>query len=353
MMPGVTIGILGGGQLGRMLAIAAARLGMKTVIYEPSIECPAAQTANKHICAAYDDIVSLDKFAASCDVISYEFENIPLECVKFLSLQKPVRPGISALENSQDRLIEKTFLSSMEIATAPFAPVESASETANALAAFGGKGILKTRRLGYDGKGQAVVNSSAEAFAAWEELVPQPVILEGYVDFELEISVIGARGLDGGFVAYDPVWNRHRGGILRFSSVPAPIDSQTVDRAKAIARRIMEALDYTGVMGIELFVLKNGQLLVNEIAPRVHNSGHWTETACAISQFENHIRAICGLPLGAGDRHTDCEMENLIGDDVARLPQILDEPGAAIHIYGKQEVRSGRKMGHVNRLKRG
>jgi 5-(carboxyamino)imidazole ribonucleotide synthase len=353
MMPDFTIGMLGGGQLGRMLAVAAARLGMKTTIYEPAIECPAAQTASRHICAAYDDIAGLVDFAASCDVITYEFENIPLECVEFLSHRKPVHPGISALETSQDRLTEKTFLSNLGIATAPFAAIESASETAKRLKAFGGKGILKSRRFGYDGKGQSLVSSAAEATAAWEELNPQPVILEGYVDFELEISVIGVRGLDGGFVAYDPAWNRHSQGILRLSSVPAPIDGQTAERAKVIARRIMDALDYAGVMGIELFVTKTGQLVVNEIAPRVHNSGHWTETACTISQFENHIRAICGLPLGSTDRHTDCEMENLIGDDVDRVSLILAEPDASVHLYGKHEVRTGRKMGHVNRLKPG
>lgn len=350
LIPGATIGILGGGQLGRMLAIAAAHLGMKTIIYDPSPDCPAAQTANSHIAAAYDDEASLRDFARSSDVVTYEFENIPVETVEIVGIDAPVQPGISALQISQDRLVEKEFISGLDIATAPFAPVQSAAQIEEQLAAFGGKAILKTRRFGYDGKGQAVITSSQDATKSWEALKPSALILEGFIDFELEISVIAARSSDGDFVSYDPAWNRHRDGILRHSTVPAPIVDKLAQEGQTIARTIMDALNYVGVMGVELFVTRSGQLIVNEIAPRVHNSGHWTESACSISQFENHIRAICGLPLGSGERHSNCEMQNLIGDDFNQFDDILAEANAFIHLYGKSDVRAGRKMGHVNRI---
>lgn len=350
MKPGATIGILGGGQLGRMLAIAAAHQGMKTIVYDPSADCPAAQTANRHIAAAYDDKTSLHDFARSSSVVTYEFENIPLETVEIVGIDAPVQPGISALQISQDRLVEKEFISGLDIATAPFAPAESAAQLEEQFIAFGGKAILKTRRFGYDGKGQVIVTSPDEAARGWETLKPSALIIEGFIDFDIEISVIAARSIEGDFTSYDPAWNRHSSGILRHSTVPAPIDDDLAQRAQLIARTIMDALDYVGVMGVELFVTKSGQLIVNEIAPRVHNSGHWTESACSISQFENHIRAICGLPLGSGERHSNCEMQNLIGEDMDQLGSILAEAKAFIHIYGKTEIRAGRKMGHVNRL---
>ncbi len=347
---GATIGILGGGQLGRMLAMAAARLGMQTIIYDPAADCPAAQTANRQITADFDDESNLREFARLSDVITYEFENIPLETVEIVGVDAPVKPGISALQISQDRLVEKEFISGLDIATAPFAPVESVEKLQEHLAEFGDKAILKTRRFGYDGKGQILINSPQEAAVGFESLQPNLLIVEGFIDFELEISAIATRGADGNFVCYDPAWNRHADGILRHSTVPAPVADEILKEATTIARKILEALDYIGVMGVELFVARSGELIVNEIAPRVHNSGHWTETACTVSQFENHIRAICGYPLGSGERHANCEMQNLIGDDINQLDAILAEKDAFIHLYGKTEARPGRKMGHVNWL---
>jgi 5-(carboxyamino)imidazole ribonucleotide synthase len=348
--PGATIGILGGGQLGRMLAMAAARLGFSTVILDPDKAAPAAQTASRHIAAPYTDMEALAQFAQACDVITYEFENIPLETARHLSGLKPVHPPVAALESSQDRLVEKRFVNSLGVATAPFFEIDGTQGLQAALASAGGRGIVKTRRMGYDGKGQALVESPAAAAQAFDELGSHPLILEGFVDFALEISVIAARGADGSFRAYEPAMNRHGGGILRTSIVPAPLPGEVMADAVAIAQRIVTALGYVGVVGIEFFVTRDNALLVNEIAPRVHNSGHWTEAACAISQFEQHIRAVAGLPLGQTTRHSDCVMENLIGDDVAKVPGILLEGDAVLHLYGKAQARPGRKMGHVTRL---
>jgi len=350
LTPGATIGILGGGQLGRMLAMAAARLGFATIIFDPDISAPAAQTASRHIAAPYTDLEALAQFAKACDVITYEFENIPLEAARHLSGLKPVHPPVAALESSQDRLVEKRFINSLGIATAPFFEINGAQDLQAALASAGGRGIVKTRRMGYDGKGQALVESPAAAAQAWDELGAHPLILEGFVDFALEISVIASRGADGSFRAYEPAMNRHGSGILRMSIVPAPLPGEVMADAVAMAQRIVTALGYVGVIGIEFFVTRDNALMVNEIAPRVHNSGHWTEAACAISQFEQHIRAVSGLPLGQTTRHSDCVMENLIGDDVEKVPGILLEGDAVLHLYGKAEARPGRKMGHVTRL---
>ncbi|MGI9401744.1 MAG: 5-(carboxyamino)imidazole ribonucleotide synthase [Rhizobiaceae bacterium] len=347
---GATIGILGGGQLGRMLAIAAAHMGMKTIVYDPSSDCPASQTTNLHMAAAYDDETSLREFARASSAITYEFENIPLETVEIVGVDASVRPGISALQISRDRLVEKEFISGLDISTAPFAPVNSLQMLDEQFSALDSNAVLKTRRFGYDGKGQIVLTSANETASAWEALKPNELILEGFVDFDLEISVIGVRGVDGEFASYDPAWNRHSDGILRISTVPAPISDELAREARSIASKIMQALDYVGVMGVEMFVTKTGDLLVNEIAPRVHNSGHWTESACSISQFENHIRAICGYPIGSCERFANCEMQNLIGDDIDQLDLILAEKHAFLHLYGKSETRAGRKMGHVNRL---
>jgi 5-(carboxyamino)imidazole ribonucleotide synthase len=348
--PGATIGILGGGQLGRMLAMAAARLGFATIILDPDQSAPAAQTANLHMAAGYADRSALAQFAQACDVITYEFENIPLETAQYLSGLKPVHPPVAALESSQDRLVEKRFINSLGIATAPFFEITGAQELQAALASTGGRGIVKTRRMGYDGKGQALIETPAAAAQAFGELGANALILEGFVDFALEISVVAVRGADGSFRAYEPAMNRHAGGILRTSIVPAPLAGEVMANAIAIAQRIVVALAYVGVIGIEFFVTRDNLLMVNEIAPRVHNSGHWTEAACAISQFEQHIRAIAGLPLGQTTRHSDCVMENLIGADVEKVPGILAEGGAVLHLYGKAEARPGRKMGHVTRL---
>jgi len=350
LAPGATIGILGGGQLGRMLAMAAARLGFKTLVYEPAQDCPAAQVASDRVRAGFDDRDTLAGFARRCGVVTYEFENVPVEAAQYVAKFAPLRPGAGALAASQDRLAEKRFLAGLGISTAPYFDVTDLESLRNALGACGGRGILKTRRLGYDGKGQERIDSGADAARALAQLSPAPVILEGLVDFAREISIVAARGLDGSFAAFDPAENRHSGGILRSSTVPAGISRELADEAGAIARVICEALDYCGVIGVEFFVARDGGLIVNEIAPRVHNSGHWTEAACLASQFEQHVRAIAGLPLADPARHSDCGMENLIGADVERVPGLLAEGRALVHLYGKGEMRPGRKMGHFTRL---
>ena len=349
---GATIGIIGGGQLGRMLAMAAARLGYRTIVLEPQADCPAAQVCNSQIVAAYDDAAALAELAASSAVVTYEFENVPVAAAVSLAASVPVQPPARALEVAQDRLVEKTFLNGIGIATARFRPVDSDAQLAEALAAFDGSGVPKTRRLGYDGKGQRVFrNMGAGGFdGTCAAMGGVPLILESLVAFEREVSVIAARGADGAFAAYDPAENVHRNGILHTSTLPATISPQTAAAAHEAARTILDALDYVGVIGVEFFVMPDGSLIANEIAPRVHNSGHWTEAACLVSQFEQHIRAIAGLPLGPTARHADCVMENLIGDDVARVPALLAEPGVMLHLYGKAEARPGRKMGHFTRV---
>jgi 5-(carboxyamino)imidazole ribonucleotide synthase len=350
---GATIGILGGGQLGRMLSVAAARLGFKTCVFEPGGDCPASHVANYHVQADYEDEEALRRFAASVDVVTYEFENIPTSALDVLdSLGKPVRPGRSALRISQDRLTEKAFLSELGLETAPFAAVDDEIDLAEAMAEIGLPAILKTRRFGYDGKGQARIMTPEDAEQALADMAGQPAILEGFVRFSHEVSVIGARNAAGDVACYDPGENVHRDGILRSTTVPARLNAAQRTDAVLLTGRILNKLDYVGVMGVELFVTATG-LIVNEIAPRVHNSGHWTQQGCAIDQFEQHIRAVAGWPLGDGSRYADVVMENLIGEDMARLAQIASEPGASIHLYGKSETKPGRKMGHVNRITRG
>lgn len=351
--PGSTIGIIGGGQLGRMLAMAAARLGYHTMILEPQPDCPAGQVANRHIMAAYDNEDALRELADAAAVVTYEFENVPVEAARHLAEDVPVLPPPRALEVSQDRLTEKRFLNDIGISTAPFRPVDSEDELAAALREFGGTGVLKTRRLGYDGKGQRVIRGGENIASIFAEFRGAPLILEGLIGFEREISVVAARAADGDMIAYDPAENVHRNGILHISTVPAAISAQTVEAARQAAFSLLKALDYVGVVGVEFFVLADGSLLANEFAPRVHNSGHWTEAACAVSQFEQHIRAVAGLPLGKGGRHSDCVMENLIGDDIFRAAELLKEPGLVLHLYGKAEARPGRKMGHFTRLRAG
>ncbi len=345
---GATIGILGGGQLGRMLAVAAARLGYKTCIFEPGGDCPASHVANYHFQADYDDADALTRFAQSADVVTFEFENIPTTALDLIEAHTPIHPGRQALATSQDRLDEKTFLQGLGLLTAPFANVENARDLTQALDAIGLPAILKTRRMGYDGKGQARIMSAGEVTDALAAMQGAPAILEGFVDFSHEVSVIAARGLDGAVACYDPGENVHQDGILRTTTVPARLNHAQHTDAILIAGRILNALDYVGVMGVELFVTPGG-LIVNEIAPRVHNSGHWTQNGCTICQFEQHIRAITGWPLGDGSRHADVVMENLIGDDMDQVPQIATTD-AALHLYGKTAVKPGRKMGHVNRV---
>ncbi|MEL5879634.1 5-(carboxyamino)imidazole ribonucleotide synthase [Cereibacter sphaeroides] len=349
--PGSTIGILGGGQLGRMLSVAAARLGFRTHIFEPSVNPPAADVAHAVTTAPYEDEAALRAFAASVDVITYEFENIPTSALDLLEALKPLHPNRRALAVSQDRLEEKGFLTGLGLAVAPYRPVGSREDLEAAIHGIGTPAILKTTRLGYDGKGQARLmepDDAAEAFAA---MGGQPAVLEGFVRFTHEVSVIAARGRDGSVAVYEPGENVHLSGILHTTTVPARLTASQRTDAVLLAGRILNALDYVGVMGVELFVTPEA-LLVNEIAPRVHNSGHWTQNGCAVDQFEQHIRAVTGWPLGDGSRFADVEMENLIGHDVARVPALALEKHTAIHLYGKAEARPGRKMGHVNRILR-
>lgn len=346
---GATIGILGGGQLGRMLALAAARLGFKTHIYCPDRQSPAFEVTPHKTIAAYDDHAALRAFAEMVDVVTYEFENVPAGTAEFLAGLKPLRPGAKALSISQDRLAEKRFIGDLGIPVAPYRPIREIADLAPALAALGGSAILKTTRLGYDGKGQRNVNSLADATAAFADLAPHPLVLEAFVPFVREISVVIARGLDGATAAFDPAENVHRDGILFTSTVPAQISGETAAEAIRHAAAIAGALDYAGVLGVEFFVLADGNLVVNEIAPRVHNSGHWTEAVCVTDQFEQHIRAIAGWPLGDPRRLADVVMENLIGDEIAAIPAGLGD-GVRPHAYGKAESRPGRKMGHLNRV---
>jgi len=344
--PGRSIGILGGGQLGRMLSVAASRLGLRSVIFDPDPNAPAADVAFAHVCAGYDDRSALQAFADQVDVVTYEFENIPAGALDLLGDRIDVFPGRRALEVSQDRLTEKTFLQELGLGVAPFAAIDSEEALESALADLGGPAILKTRRLGYDGKGQVRIAPGGSAAQAFAEMQGAAAILEGFVEFEREISVIGARGRDGAVACFDPGENVHRDGILHTTTLPARISASVAADAVLLTGRILNALDYVGVIGVELFVTRAG-LLVNEFAPRVHNSGHWTQNACLIDQFEQHIRAICGWTLGDGTRHSDAVMTNLIGSDVDTWAKTGT---AALHLYGKREARPGRKMGHVTRI---
>jgi 5-(carboxyamino)imidazole ribonucleotide synthase len=347
--PGSTIGILGGGQLGRMLALAAARLGMKTHIYCPDPQSPAFDVTPRKTVAAYDDKQQLAEFANAVDVVTYEFENVPAATAEFLAERKPLRPGAKALEVSQDRLAEKAFLTINRIPVAPFAAITDLDRLDAELAEIGMPAVLKTTRLGYDGKGQQIIRNDGDAGFAFETLKPKPLVLEAFVPFAKEISVVIARSANGEVAAFDPAENVHRDHILKTSTVPADIKPNTRRHAAEIAERIVNGLDYVGVCGVEFFVLADGKLLVNEIAPRVHNSGHWTEAVCITNQFEQHIRAICGWPLGDPSRLGNVVMENLIGDEAAAVPAILLQ-GAQPNLYGKAEPRPGRKMGHINRI---
>ena len=354
LAPGSVIGIIGGGQLGRMLAMAAARLGYETIILEPDSNAPAEQVANTQIVADYDDPAALQQLADLCDVVTYEFENVPVEAVKWLESRVPVRPGSKALEVAQDRLLEKAMARQLGGETALFAAVSKRSELDGAISVTGLPAVLKTTRLGYDGKGQAKLVRPKDADAAFSAMQGQMAILESFVHFECEVSVVAARGLSGEVRAFDVSENVHRNHILHTSTVPSGLGADVQSEALKIASAIAEHLDYIGVFAVEFFAVRDDdkyRLLVNEIAPRVHNSGHWTEAACAISQFEQHIRAITGLPLGDTRRHSDCVMENLIGSDIENVVELAGEPNAVLHLYGKSESRPGRKMGHVTRIK--
>jgi len=350
--PGSTIGILGGGQLGRMLSLAAAQLGLKCHVYS-DVPGGACDVAAASTIGPYEDTGRVRAFAEAVDVVTYEFENVPLAAAAAAEEVAPVRPGPKALAVAQDRLEEKTFISALGIAVAPFAPVDDDASRDAALRAIGESGILKTRRLGYDGKGQVRIRNAAGLAPAFEALQRAPSVLEGLVPFAYEVSVLVVRSLSGEIRTYDIPLNTHKDGILDTSTVPSPLPPEHAARAAGIAGAIATALDYVGVLGVEMFYLPDAPepLVVNEIAPRVHNSGHWTMDACLTSQFENHIRAVAGWPLGPTGRHSDVTMTNLIGHDVDRWQALAAERDVALHLYGKPEARPGRKMGHVNRIK--
>ncbi len=349
--PNATIGLVGGGQLGRMSALAAARLGYRCHILTREKDSPASQVSIASTISDYHEPEGLRRFAAGVDVISFEFENVSAEGLDLLASLKPVRPSPAILRISQDRILEKSFLNRNGIATAPWAPVEDFDALAGAIERIGLPAVLKTTRLGYDGKGQAMLRNTSDLQQAFSALLPKPLILEGFIDFVQEISVVAARGEDGSYAAFDTVENRHRHHILDLTLAPAPVPASVDQQAQSIARRIADALDLVGLLAVEMFVDRDGRVLVNEIAPRPHNSGHWTIDACPASQFELHIRAIAGLPLPPAVRHSDAVMKNLVGpEEVALWPAILATPGLIPHLYGKSEPRPGRKMGHVTRL---
>ncbi len=353
LAPGATIGILGGGQLGRMLALAAAELGFKCHIYCPDPASPAFDVAVAKTVAAYEDEAALAAFAGAVSVVTYEFENVPVSTAAFLAGKVPVLPGPRALGVAQDRGAEKKLMVELGIPVARFALVDGPADAVRGVAEIGAPAVLKTRRFGYDGKGQVRIEVQEDAGEAWDEIGGQPAVLEAFVPFEREISVLVVRGAGGASAVYDVVENRHEDHILATSTVPAAIAPELAQKARAIGLKIAEALDYVGLLAVEMFVVAGAggtDLLVNEIAPRVHNSGHWTQDAALVSQFENHIRAVAGWPLGSVDRHSDVVMTNLIGYAADNWATIAAVPGVRLHLYGKAEVRPGRKMGHVNRL---
>lgn len=351
--PGATIGILGGGQLGRMLALAAARLGLNSHIFSPEKDSCAFDVARRTTIADYCNEKALESFARDVDVITYEFENIPAQAAAFLAARRPARPDPHVLAITQDRLVEKDFIAAHRIATAPYADVSSPSDIEAAVTKIGLPAVLKTRRLGYDGKGQRMITKTADPAAAWRALGEVPCILEGFVPFEREVSVVAARSCDGKVACFDVTENEHRDHILKVSRVPAQVSPAVAGEARRIAEAVAQAFDYIGVLAVEMFVVPNGgtqHVLVNEIAPRVHNSGHWTIDGCSVSQFEQHIRAIAGWPLAEPIRHGRVEMTNLIGAEANDYMKWLQLPGASIHLYGKADARPGRKMGHVTQV---
>jgi 5-(carboxyamino)imidazole ribonucleotide synthase len=354
LKPGATIGVLGGGQLARMLALAAARLGLRCHVFSPEKGSCAFDVVHAGTCAAYEDETALGRFAGAVDVITYEFENIPAKTAAFLAQRKPVLPDPQVLETTQDRLVEKNFISGLKIATAPYAPVHSATQLSEAVKAVGLPAVLKTRQLGYDGKGQAKIVKGGDAIAAWRSVHNAPCILEGFIDFEREVSVVAARGCDGKVECFEVTENEHRDHILKISRVPAKVTPALAREARQIATRIAKAFDYVGVLAVEMFVVAKGRrrmVLVNEIAPRVHNSGHWTIDGATVSQFEQHVRAVAGWPLAKPVQlERRVEMVNLIGAEVDDAARGLTVAGTSVHIYGKGEARPRRKMGHVTRI---
>jgi 5-(carboxyamino)imidazole ribonucleotide synthase len=350
LAPGAVIGVLGGGQLGRMTALAAARLGYRCHVFAPEPDGPAAQVTNLATIAPYEDAAALARFARSVDVITIEFENLPLEPVDALARAKPVRPAPGVLAICQDRAQEKMFLERIGAPTTHYWVVRNARELARALDEHGRRSVLKTARFGYDGKGQLTLQPGDDPNAAWTRLLADVGVLEAWVDFASEISVITARAEDGAMVSYPPVENRHEEHILARTVAPAPIAPELAAEAIALAERIAASLEVVGLLAVEMFVTRDGHILVNELAPRPHNSGHWTIDACAVSQFEQLVRAVCGLPLGDPAPFAGAVMDNLLGAAVEAWPELLTESGARVHLYGKREIRPGRKLGHVTRL---
>ncbi|MCC6598942.1 MAG: 5-(carboxyamino)imidazole ribonucleotide synthase [Alphaproteobacteria bacterium] len=351
-MKSITLGILGGGQLGRMSALAAARLGIKTIIFTPEANSPASFVSFQTVTGDYSDHKKLDFFAGLVDVISYEFENIPVTTIEYLDNLKPVYPKKNLLEVAQDRIAEKKYLNDAGISTAQWAAPKNPDEVDENLRQWGqNDGILKTVRFGYDGKGQARISKDTATETIWKNFNNTPLILEEIIDFQCEISVIIARGQNGDIKSYGPMLNEHKNHILSRTIVPAPISSAIAKDALDMAAQLAEHLDLVGVLTLEMFITKDGRILANEIAPRTHNSGHWSIDACAVSQFENHVRAVCGLPLGDPKRHSDVEMLNIIGEDALRAPSYLTQDNACLHLYGKKDILPGRKMGHVTLLK--
>ena len=348
--PNSTIGILGGGQLGRMTAMAAARLGYRCHVFCPEKDGPAEQVCAAATVAPYEDTEAAERFADAVDVITFEFENVPDETLRLIADRAPVRPNPDALRISQDRIVEKNFITGAGIGTAPYAEVTGPATLDEAIEKIGTPAILKTARFGYDGKGQARLADASGKATAWNAIGEQRAVLEGMIDFEREISVIVARGLDGAMQCFDAVENVHLDGILDTTTAPARIDAKIACDAAAIAETLAEKLDLVGLLSVEMFLTRDGKLLVNEFAPRPHNSGHWTIDACVTSQFEQFVRAVCGLKLGSPERHSDAVMKNLIGADSDDWLNILQDPAAKLHLYGKAESRPGRKMGHVTRL---
>jgi 5-(carboxyamino)imidazole ribonucleotide synthase len=350
LKPGDTIGIIGGGQFGRMLAMAAARLGLRCQVFSPDPDSPAFDVVLNATCAEYADVEALELFANDVDVITYEFENVPSATAMILAARRPVLPDRNILETTQDRLIEKDFVKRLGIGTADYADVSSAAALRAAIGIIGLPAVIKTRRFGYDGKGQAIIRQGDDPDRIWEDLGTKSAILEAFIPFEREISVIAARSASGQVECFDVTENEHSDHILKISRAPAAIAEALAAEARAIAEQIANALDYVGVLAVEMFVVQadgGPKILVNEIAPRVHNSGHWTLDGASISQFEQHIRAIAGWPLGKPVRHGPVTMTNLIGDDVNDYERWLTIPGATVHLYGKGAPRPGRKMGHV------
>jgi 5-(carboxyamino)imidazole ribonucleotide synthase len=348
--PGSTIGILGGGQLGRMTALAAANLGYRSHIFVPEPDSPATQVTPLATIAPYEDEAALERFAHAVDVVTFEFENVPAATAEFLAARRPVRPGPDVLAIAQDRLREKDFLRSIGVATAGYRAIDGAEALARALAERKRRAVLKTVRYGYDGKGQVMLQPESDPAASWRAMGGRLGILEEFVDYRCEVSVIVARGVGGEAAVYPTVENRHVNHILDETIAPARIEPAIAGEAERIARHVAVALDLVGLLAVEMFVTKGGEVLVNELAPRPHNSGHWTIDACATSQFEQLVRTVCGLPLGSTAPHADAVMKNLIGDEVESWPEILREPAAKLHLYGKAKARPGRKMGHVTRL---